>query len=359
MKIEQKVFKKPEIEYKIEDSNGIPVGIVEGYISTWDVDRGDGWVTDQFIKGCFKESIQDHIDKNRQVRLKDHHGRTIGGFPPEFLREDDRGLFAKGEVNLEVQQGKEIYMLAKQGVITDFSIGFTSLEDFESDGIRQITKAIIWEGSMVDEPMNPEANIISVKEAVPFVDLPLASEDREWDSEESDRRVRNFTDSIDEPSERYKDAFLWYDRSNELEFGAYKLPIADVVDGELKAVPRAIFAAAAAMNGARGGVDIPDDDRQGVINSIDKYYDKMGRESPFEEQSISEDDEDKITSDDIKDMTKRDLEKSLQEGKSFTRKSSKIVASFFRHEDDDSLNVKMIINKLSDITKYIKSFKKT
>lgn len=355
MKIEQKVFKKPQIRYKIEDRNGIPIGIVEGYISTWDVDRGDGWVSDQFIKGCFSESIQEHLDKNRQVRLKDHHGRTIGGFPPETLREDDRGLFGRGEINLEVQQGKEIYMLAKQGVITDFSIGFTSLEDSESDGVRQITKAIIWEGSMVDEPMNPEANIISVKEAIPFRDLPLASEDREWDAEEADKRVREFTGSEDEPTERYKNAFLWYDRANELEFGAYKLPIADIVDGELKAVPRAIFAAAAAMNGARGGVDIPDDERQPVMNSIDRYYDKMGRESPFEDKAMEEDDEDKITSEDMEDMTKRDLEKALQDGKAFTRKASKIVVSFFKSNICD---VKTVINKLNDLTKYIKSFKK-
>ena len=152
------------LQVKQEDRNGVAVGIVEGYIATWDVDRGD-WmgVKDQFKRGAFIESILEHIQKKRPIRLKDHHGRTIGGFPVEFVKEDDRGLFAVGEINLDVQQGKEAYALAKQGVLSDFSIGF-SVVDFEMDGdLRTITKAVIWEGSIVDEPMNPAANITQVK----------------------------------------------------------------------------------------------------------------------------------------------------------------------------------------------------
>ncbi len=147
-----------------ETEAGVRVGIVEGYIATWDIDRGDFMgVRDQFKKGAFVESILDHIRRRRQVRLKDHHGRTVGGFPIEFVKEDERGLFGVGEVNLEVQQGRELYSLAQQGVLVDFSIGF-SVEEFDMDGdLRTITKAIIWEGSVVDEPMNPAANITQVK----------------------------------------------------------------------------------------------------------------------------------------------------------------------------------------------------
>ena len=152
------------LEVKQEDRNGVPVGIVEGYIATWDVDRGDFMgIKDQFKRGAFIESILEHIQKARPIRLKDHHGRTVGGFPMEHVKEDDRGLFAVGEINLEVQQGREAYALAKQGVLSDFSIGF-SVVDFEMDAdLRTISKAKIWEGSIVDEPMNPAANITQVK----------------------------------------------------------------------------------------------------------------------------------------------------------------------------------------------------
>jgi len=151
-------------ETKTEQRNGIEVGIVEGYIATWDLDRGDFFgVQDRFVKGAFIESILDHVRRNRPIRLKDHHSRTVGGFPIEFVKEDERGLFGVGEINLEVQQGREAFSLAKQGILSDFSIGF-SVDEFEMDqDIRTITKATIWEGSIVDEPMNPQANITQVK----------------------------------------------------------------------------------------------------------------------------------------------------------------------------------------------------
>jgi hypothetical protein len=99
------------------------------------------------------------------------HGRTIGGFPIESVKEDARGLFGKGEINLDVQQGREAFALAKQGVMSDFSIGWGLGEGSTTkDGVRSIPEAEIWEGSIVDEPMNPHANITAVK-AVDFSTL--------------------------------------------------------------------------------------------------------------------------------------------------------------------------------------------
>jgi len=70
---------------KEEDRNGVRVGIVEGYIATWDIDRGD------FFGTWSTYSKNDRSD----------FGRTVGGFPIEFVKEDDRGLFGVGEINLE------------------------------------------------------------------------------------------------------------------------------------------------------------------------------------------------------------------------------------------------------------------
>jgi len=96
------------------------------------------------------------------------------------------------------------------------------------------------------------------------------------------QRVREFLGAQESPNDRYKNAFLFYDRDNQDNFGAYKLPIADVVNDKLMVIPRGVFASAAALRGARGGVDIPESDRDGIISNINKYYDKMGRTSPFE-----------------------------------------------------------------------------
>ena len=128
---------------------------------------------------------------------------------------------------------------------------------------------------------------------------------------------------MDEPSSEYKRAFLWFDDDEKDTFGAYKLPIVDVIDGRLYAVPRAIFAAAAALRGSRGAVDIPSEARQGVINNVNRYYDKMGLESPFREEMS-------FRVDEIDSYTERELESLLKEGVCFSNKTAKTILSVLK-----------------------------
>ncbi|WP_322860828.1 hypothetical protein U8D42_23810 [Mycobacterium europaeum] len=115
-----------------------------------------------------------------------------------------------------------------------------------------------------------------------FQDLPLADRDRKWDGDAAEKRVRNWADAEDEPNEKYRDAHVWYDNAKKGNFTAYKLLIADVVDGDLKAVPRGVMAAGAIMDGARGGIDLPKTDVDRVKSHLAKYYEKMGEDPPWE-----------------------------------------------------------------------------
>ena len=85
-----------------------------------------------------------------------------------------------------------------------------------------------------------------------------------------------------QPQPKYRDAHVWYDADNKDNFGAYKLLIADVVGGKLQAVPRAVMAAGAVMQGSRGGVDLPKDDIPRVKSYLAKYYKKMGDSAPWD-----------------------------------------------------------------------------
>ncbi|HEY5843120.1 MAG TPA: hypothetical protein VIU87_16960 [Mycobacterium sp.] len=115
-----------------------------------------------------------------------------------------------------------------------------------------------------------------------FQDFPLADRDQEWDGDAADKRVRKWADAEDEPDAKYRDAHVWYDKDHKDNFGAYKLLIADVVDGKLTAVPRGVMAAAAVMQGSRGGVDLPKDDIARVKSHLAKYYAKMGETAPWD-----------------------------------------------------------------------------
>lgn len=127
---------------------------------------------------------------------------------------------------------------------------------------------------------------------VPFQDLPLADLERPWDADAAEARVRKWASKDGSGDlekvdwEKYRRAFLWYDSEKPENVTSYKLPIADVIDGRLYAVPRAIFAAAAALQGARGGVNVPRDDIPRLRNHLAKYYKKMGRTPPWETSEV-------------------------------------------------------------------------
>lgn len=117
----------------------------------------------------------------------------------------------------------------------------------------------------------------------PFADLPLADRDREWDGAAAEKRVRAWADAQDEPNDRYRSAHVWYDADAKDTFGGHKLLIADVVGGRLTAVPRGVFAAAAVMQGSRGGVDVPAKDIDRIKSHLAKYYRKLDDTPPWDD----------------------------------------------------------------------------
>lgn len=151
---------------------GIEVGVVEGYIATWDLDRGN----DVFLKGAFKDSIKEWKKQGRDIKAKDMHGQSIGVYPIDELYEDDIGLFGKAYINLELQSGREAMSKARMGIYDRKSIGFSANPEFTKGEFpfgREIGKAHIWEGSLVDEPMNLNAQITSVKANCTDIDVKL------------------------------------------------------------------------------------------------------------------------------------------------------------------------------------------
>ncbi len=116
----------------------------------------------------------------------------------------------------------------------------------------------------------------------PFQDLELADRDRAWDGDAAEKRVRRWTGAEEEPNEEYRNPHIWYDADAKENFTADKLLIADVVDGDLVAVPRAVMAAGAVTQGSRGGIKLPEKDVDRVKSHLAKYYRKMGDTPPWD-----------------------------------------------------------------------------
>jgi len=114
--------------------------------------------------------------------------------------------------------------------------------------------------------------------------LPVAGRSLAWDSSAAEGRVRAWAGGDDIDWSMYGKAFFYFDNKNPENFGSYKLQFADIVQGQLQAVPKAIFAVAAVLNGSRGGVDIPSADADAIKKKVSAYYDKMATE--FDDASL-------------------------------------------------------------------------
>ena len=116
-----------------------------------------------------------------------------------------------------------------------------------------------------------------------FSDLAMADIETDWDwSTEAANEV------LGDPAnwDRYKSAHVWYDADNSESKEGYKLPFAKMVDGELKAVWRGVASAMGAVNGARGGVSISDEERKTAYSHLSKYYEKFEKEPPEFQASV-------------------------------------------------------------------------
>jgi len=143
-------------------------------------------------------------------------------------------------------------------------------------------------GDQVDEMLADQGLApmpIMPRAATGAADLPLAGRDTAWDASAADKRVQAYAGGKDNMDwTKYAKAFFYVDESNKELLGSYKLGFADVIDGELKAVPRGIFAVAAVLQGGRGGVDIPESDKNAIKNKVSAYYSKMAKE--FDDATI-------------------------------------------------------------------------
>ena len=135
-------------------------GTFEGYASVYGIEDYDG---DVIQKGAFLDAVKNAGEGKMPKMLWQHNPTIIVGKFTE-LREDANGLFVKGQLIQEVEKGKEAYTLMKAGVLDGMSVGFNiSQASNRKGGGRDITKADLWEISIVTWGANPEALVSSVK----------------------------------------------------------------------------------------------------------------------------------------------------------------------------------------------------
>ena len=130
--------------------------IVSGYASVFNV--VDSW-SDVILQGAFAKTISENMSR---VKLLWQHDQTCPIGKILELKEDAKGLFFKAKIS-DTEMGKEAHTLCKDGVIDEISIGFASIKDDYTNGIRMISELKLWEISLVTLGANEFAKITEVK----------------------------------------------------------------------------------------------------------------------------------------------------------------------------------------------------
>ena len=168
--------KKEEIKYfgasitksyksdKVQD-----VGFVEGIASSNTLDRGDDIITNDAMSKALEHLQKDDIKK---ISIKYMHisDKIVGHFLTKDMNVKDGKLFVKGSINLKTDLGKNVFELVKSGTLSDFSIGYFIEKSSWKDNVRIIEDLFIHEVSIVDLPMQKDAQITNFKN-MDFADL--------------------------------------------------------------------------------------------------------------------------------------------------------------------------------------------
>lgn len=156
MKIEQKLLQTESIELKFDAETGS----FEGYASVFD---GIDSYGDTIVSGAYRKTLK---KRERAVKMRwNHFGPVIGKWTE--IREDEKGLYVKGELTPEHSVASDVLASLKHGAIDGLSIGFyPSKYKEDEEGKRTLQEIELVEISVVEEPADLNARITNVKAAI-------------------------------------------------------------------------------------------------------------------------------------------------------------------------------------------------
>ena len=181
-------MKTKHFSFKIADfktSNDESVGIIEGCANVYGIVDSQH---DRIKKGAFNQSVKNHIDSKKLIPMLVEHdyGRVIGGFDPTMIKDTDKGLYVVGKIDLNVQAGREMYSLIKNGIVDSFSVGgYAEMDDVKinNNGVVDIEKYTLREISITPRPSNVESKIESVKNDNSVVDIDKNMSDSDCEND--------------------------------------------------------------------------------------------------------------------------------------------------------------------------------
>jgi len=269
-----------------------------------------------FLRGCFSKSIRERVFNPRgsRVRVTDAHNWTCEDTLGTVRKavEADQGLQISGDFS-STDDAQAVRTKMQEGHLDEFSIEFrsinetcTKLNDMSMDGalksqlydkmmamdmdpdvmiLRAIKEAVFWGVSVLPYSAQGEATLLEVRGLQPFQDLAVAGVDTPWEPAAALERVSAWAKGEGSGGgvnwARFRRAFLVEDAERRGTTTGYDFQIADVVDGQLRLIPRALMRAAARLVQDRG---LDAQARTRLQAHMDRYFDQIQIRAPWHGQ---------------------------------------------------------------------------
>lgn len=137
-------------------------GTVEGYASLFGaIDQA----RDMVVRGAFAQTLRQKSVQRVPMLFQHDPAEPVGVWLE--LREDERGLYARGRLIPEVARGRELLALIRSGAVDGLSIGFRTVKGRidPRTRVRSLLAVDLWEISIVTFPLLAGARVHAVKDA--------------------------------------------------------------------------------------------------------------------------------------------------------------------------------------------------
>ena len=151
-------------------------GSVEGYASLFgEVDQA----RDMVMPGAFAQTLKQRGLRKIPMLFQHDPSEPVGVWLE--LREDFRGLIARGRLIPDVARARELLALLKAGAVDGLSIGYRTVRGQidPKTRVRRLYQVDLWEISIVTFPLLNGARVSAVKQA-PKVSRLRQTAEAEW-----------------------------------------------------------------------------------------------------------------------------------------------------------------------------------
>lgn len=144
-------------------------GIITAYVATFDLDPD--CYGDVIAKGAFARTLKEWSEKASRIPVLFGHKQddplfNIGAVVD--AKEDERGLLATMQIDMDSERGAYTYKLAKEGRISKLSFGYSVVDsgtlDIAGAKVNELKDIDLYEVSIVTIPANQHTEIIEVKD---------------------------------------------------------------------------------------------------------------------------------------------------------------------------------------------------